>query len=188
MFKKIEKWLDAKADAARQEQYDSGFGYAATQILKYDDKPIDAEYDRTVFDRGVSDAVRTISALQNEAKKLDRIEAENKDLREIVRIMQNELGRLLVQFKEAQPSSDAQATEIKLPFDLDIIPEWANWVAQDSNGMWNAYIGEPITCDLVNQIWGAEEMIGDTEYLCTTEVVGDWKDTLYKVPKPLAKS
>lgn len=154
MFKKIENWLEAKQDATKQEQYDAGFGYAATQILKYDSdmSDLDPIFDVTSFDRGIADASRILSDIRYKAKKLERIEAENKDLREIVQLMQKELGRLLVQLDEvskpqalSQVFTEELVEKAKLPFKLEELPEWANWVAQDKNGHWYAYSNEPTT-------------------------------------------
>jgi hypothetical protein len=182
MFKKIENWLEAKQDAVQQEQYDNGFGYAATQILKYGINPETLD-GPTVFELGINDAKFAISDLQRQVKKLDRIEAENKDLREIVQLMQKELGRLLVQLdgvSKPQALSNAPASEPKLPFKLDELPEWANWVAQDENGLWYAYEKKPYQQDLQ---WLEESKDGDVESICRTEVIGDWRDTLYEIPK-----
>lgn len=187
MIKRIEKWLDAKADTAIQERYDNGYGYAATQMLKYGEEPVNAGLDFTVFDTGIKDAVIAVSHLQDKAKKLDRIEAENKDLREIVQLMQKELGRLLVQLDEVskpQALSNPPASKPKHPFRQEDLPEWAEWVAQDANGHWYAYSNDPTTewkniDGLYPNRWNA--IIGGCEFLYDGDDNPNWKYTLARV-------
>jgi len=171
MFKAISKWLEAKDQAARQEQYDNGYGYAATRILNYKETPHDAEFDVTIFDPGVRDAVRDISNLQDKAKKLEIVEKENKDLREIVRKMQTELQQLLEQIP-MQALSDA-----KLPFKIEELPEWANWVAQDACGTWYCYEQKPIAYDSAFDT----PRVGEYEFIVTGQPNANWQDTLQRI-------
>lgn len=187
MFKRIEKWLEAKADAAMREQYDNGFGYAAIQLLKYGTIPLAVPFDNTDFDTGLREADQIISELQHQAKKLDRAESENKDLREIVRGMQKELGRLLAQLEDvSKPQALSNPPERKpvpeLPFGLSDLPEWANWVAQDENGSWYSFEKRPYIFAADSQ-WSEESKNGRVYRVCRSEVAGDWKDTLYEIPK-----
>lgn len=100
MIKSFTKWLETRYKASEQGQYDSGYGYAATQILNYKETPHDSAIDVTIFDRGVRDASITIGILQNRAKKLEKVEQENLHLREIVRKMQEELTKVLTELAE----------------------------------------------------------------------------------------
>lgn len=171
MFKALSKWLEAKDQAAKQEQYDNGYGYAATRILNYKETPHDAEFDVTIFDPGVRDAVRDISNLQDKAKKLEIVEKENKGLREIVRKMQTELQQLLEQIP-MQALGDA-----KLPFKIEELPEWANWVAQDACGTWYCYEKEPTAYDASFDM----PKVGDYEFIVTGQPNASWKDTLQRI-------
>lgn len=171
MFKAISKWLEAKDQEAKQEQYDNGYGYAATRLMVYGDSPHDAEFDVTIFDRGIRDAVWDIANLQDKAKKLETIEKENNDLREIVRKMQAELKELLEQIP-MQALSDS-----KLPFTPSCLPEWANWAAQDANGMWYCYEQEPIAYD---SCFDTPKM-GKYEYIMDGVSNTNWKDSLQRV-------
>lgn len=171
MFKALSKWLEAKDQAARQEQYDNGYGYAATRLMVYGDSPHDAEFDVTIFDRGVRDAVRDISNLKHQDKKLYHVERENKDLREIVRKMQTELQQLLEQIP-MQALGDA-----KLPFKIEELPEWANWVAQDACGTWYCYEKEPIAYDSAFDT----PKVGNYEFIVTGQPNASWRDTLQRL-------
>lgn len=171
MIKAITKWLEAKDQAAKQEQYDKGYGYAATRILNYKETPHDAEFDVTIFDRGIRDAARDISNLQSKVKKLEIVEKENKDLREIVRKMQTELQQLLEQIP-MQALGDA-----KLPFKIEELPEWATWVAQDACGSWYCYEQEPIAYDSAFDT----PKLGDFEFIVKKQSNANWKDTLQRI-------
>lgn len=68
----------------------------------------------------------------------------------------------------------------ELPFDLADCPFWANWVAQDESGTWYAYEKKPY----VDQIqWSEESKDGEVRDIWESEVKGDWRETLYEVPK-----
>jgi len=172
MFKAISKWLEAKDQVARQEQYDNGYGYAATRILNYKETPVDAELDVTIFDRGIRDAVQDMSNLQDKAKKLEIVEKENKDLREIVRKMQTELQQLLEQIP-MQALGDA-----KLPFKIEELPEWANWVAQDACGTWYCYEKKPIAYRTPPSHTPES---GKYEFIVTGQPNANWKDTPQRI-------
>lgn len=175
MFKALSKWLEAKDQAARQEQYDNGYGYAATRLMVYGDSPHDAEFDVTIFDRGVRDAVRDISNLKHQDKKLYHVERENKDLREIVRKMQTELQQLLEQIP-MQALGDA-----KLPFKIEELPEWANWVAQDACGVWYCYEKKPIAYDSEVFDTPAVGEAGEYEFIVNGQPNASWRDTLQRI-------
>lgn len=169
MFKNFTKWLETKDQAARQAQYDNGYGYAAAQLLVHKNTPHDDMFDVTIFDRGIQAAVRDIADLQAKAKKLEIVEKENKDLREIVRKMQTELQQLLEQI----PMQALGNT--KLPFRVEELPEWANWIAQDADGEWWAFTHEP---SIEGDRWYTDDCIpSGTLRLCSTPVSADWRST-----------
>ena len=181
MINRITKWLEARHQAAIQSQYEDGYGYAAVKILKYGETPMEAVFDWNAFDNGVRDAETDIEQLKYAANKLERIEAENKDLREIVQRMQKELGRLLVELEEVsrpQALSEVPVAKPKLPFKLDEIPGWANWVAKDENGDWYGYEIKPYKADCQ---WLEESKDGEVERLddCILDEGYDWEKSLF---------
>jgi hypothetical protein len=197
MFKRIEKWLESKADEAAKEEYDNGYGYAATQILKYgyDMDDLDPMFDGSRFDRGMADATTAIADLQYKAKKLERIQAENQGLRDIVEGMQGEITLLLQGLNEVStPQALSDVTESSngprfpryfphtAPFDPSDLPEWTNWVAQDEDGMWYAYEKKP-TCG--RAAWREDSEDGRTENISRSLPNADWKIALYKHRKIL---
>ena len=174
MIKAISKWLEAKDQAAKQEQYDNGYGYAATRILNYKETPHDAEFDVTIFDRGIRDASIAIGILQYKERKYEKLAQENKDLREIVRKMQTELRQLLEQIPTQALSVPAE--EPKLPFRIEDLPDWAYWVAQDESGMWYAYESKPEEPDDMFDV-----VTGRYEFVIRGESTSNWRNTLQQV-------
>jgi len=175
MIKAISNWLEAKRDKIRTEEYDNGYSYAALQILKYDSIPEDSYIDVTLFDRGIRDAERTITMLQDKAKKLEKVEQENVALREIVRKMQTELRNLLEQMPMQAPGNE-------LPFkveDLHTPPRvvW-NWAAQDEKGEWYVYERKPRQGD---SDWVEGSLDGEILRAYIDQPNPNWKDTLRRL-------
>lgn len=176
MFKAISKWLEAKRDKIRTEEYDNGYSYAALQILKYDSVPKDASIDVTFFERGILAAVRTITTLQDKAKKLEKVEQENVALREIVRKMQTELRNLLEQMPMQAPGN-------ALPFKVEDLPartKW-NWAAQDRKGVWFVYSEKPQQRGEEWEEWEEPSTNCDVYCAYTDRPNPNWKDTLCRL-------
>jgi len=66
------------------------------------------------------------------------------------------------------------------PDDKDA-PEWANWKAQDENGLWGWFKNKQTP---VLGVWADfEDAVGETFAARKGEVLGDWRDTLKQVER-----
>ena len=66
-------------------------------------------------------------------------------------------------------------------------PEWAEWLAQDKNGEWNFYDGQPFPNDDENE-WWVSHADGNQEFEFAGSIKPDsknenWKSTLQRRPK-----
>lgn len=62
-----------------------------------------------------------------------------------------------------------------LSFDIEI-PDWCNYVAQDADGKWYAFIFKPM---LSTDCW--QDDSGEYEYITRGSPSKNWKQELYKV-------
>lgn len=56
------------------------------------------------------------------------------------------------------------------------VPGWARWMAQDLDGGWYFFKEKPLTGPIS---WFVSN--NRVSYVCTTPVIGDWREQLYEV-------
>ncbi|MDH5545698.1 MAG: hypothetical protein OEZ43_08900 [Gammaproteobacteria bacterium] len=60
-----------------------------------------------------------------------------------------------------------------------LVPDWANWVAQDEDGYWWAFEAEPHIADIS---WYENE-VGRCIRLIQTESISHWRETLFTIDR-----
>lgn len=66
-----------------------------------------------------------------------------------------------------------------MPVDLEALPIWTRWIAQDANGAWWAFEHEPNEGETS---WYENE-VGRYQRLQDAPPNPDWRNSLYKIPR-----
>jgi len=73
---------------------------------------------------------------------------------------------------------------IKITLNIPI-PDWANWLAQDSNGAWWVYSDKPVISEY-SKIWAAPTATGcKFEKIAKDEPNPGWENALYRIEREL---
>lgn len=149
MLRKIFDWLEQRAEERRQDDFDEGFAHAAMRILRgyANEKDFEGFYSGDDdYDKGVSEAVNLIIAMQADAALLTQKVQEVSAYKILYEKIQDDLAESLEMFANIKAAS---APNIEPSLNAIIanntLPDWPQiWAAQDEDGGWWIYRNKPL--------------------------------------------